>query len=114
VLAGALADATKVDSQRRQTGFVQGGSGAEHDFVVHRAAAKWMRMQHQGHALRMRRARFFQNRFQPPMLNGKKKVSCRIHKSGQTDSMANQLAGRFLIANLLFVKREARALTRHS
>jgi hypothetical protein len=46
------------------------------------------------------------------MLNGNEEVSCGIHKLSQ--KLAHG-AGRFLIANLLFVKRPACGqLTRHS
>jgi hypothetical protein len=40
----ALTNATEVDSQDRETGIIQSGSGTKCNFIVHRAAAEWMWM----------------------------------------------------------------------
>jgi hypothetical protein len=63
VFARALADAAKVYPENGEASIVQRGSGTKHNFIVHRAAAKWMRMKDQGHALRFALARLFQNCF---------------------------------------------------
>jgi hypothetical protein len=44
VCAGALTNATKVDSQNSEAGVVQRSGGTKDNFIVHRAATEWMWM----------------------------------------------------------------------
>jgi hypothetical protein len=44
VLASALAYAPKVDTENGEAGVVQRSGSTKHNLIVHRAAAKWMRM----------------------------------------------------------------------
>jgi hypothetical protein len=81
VRPGALSDAAKIDAQRNQSHIIQSRGSAKDDFVMHCAAAEWMRMQHQSYAANFAVARLFQNRLEPSMRRGNEKIACRIHSS---------------------------------
>jgi hypothetical protein len=44
VFTGTLSDASEIDSKNDQPSVIQRSGGTKDDFVVHRAAAEWMRM----------------------------------------------------------------------
>ena len=77
--SGTLAHAAKVDTQGDQSGVIQGGRGAKDNFVMHRAAAERVRMQHQRDTANRTSTRLFQNSFQPTVRCGYKEIACGIH-----------------------------------
>ena len=68
----------KIKAQRNQTGVNESGGGAKNDFVVHRAAARRMRMTNERDAARFAR-RLFQNRFKLPDRRRNEQIAFRIH-----------------------------------
>src|SRR5215475_5511799 len=76
---GTLPDATKIYPKGRQPGVIQSRCCSEHNFIVHRSAAKWMRVEDQCHLRCGIRTRFFEHPFELTMGNGNKKIACRIH-----------------------------------
>jgi hypothetical protein len=78
-LPAALSDAAKVESQGNEAGIVQRSGSTEDDFVVHRPAAKWVRMKHESRGTRWALPRLFDNRFELSVPYRDKKVAGGIH-----------------------------------
>jgi hypothetical protein len=74
-----LSDAAKVDSERNQTSVIKRRRGTKHDFIVHCAAAKWMRVKHKSRGARCL-PRLFENCFELTVLYRDEKIAGGVHR----------------------------------
>ena len=107
MLARALSDATKVDSQSCNAGVVQSGSRAKHNFIVHSAATEWMWMKHESRSVRWLLPRLFENCFQLSVFYGYEKVAGGIHIT-TFDAQHKSTRTRPLVGSFYFFVAEAR------